>query len=179
MLNTLISSKTRVNLLVRFFLNLAKKSHLRGIASDFNESTNSIRIELNNLTKAGYLIKKKENNKINYLANKNHPLFEIIVDLVKKHTGIDHILDKILSNISNINGIYLIDDYAKGIDSGNIKIYIDGIINDSNYFNLIIGSFLILRLPWNQYYQYQIGQYNLEWSLPLQMCSFSLTLRPI
>tara|TARA_Y100001958_G_C21245351_1_gene574999 strand:- start:5019 stop:5516 length:498 start_codon:yes stop_codon:yes gene_type:complete len=138
MLNTLISSKTRVNLLVRFFLNLAKKSHLRGIASDFNESTNSIRIELNNLTKAGYLIKKKENNKINYLANKNHPLFEIIVDLVKKHTGIDHILDKILSNISNINGIYLIDDYAKGIDSGNIKIYIDGIINDSNYFNLII-----------------------------------------
>ncbi len=43
----------------------------------------------------------------------------------------------------------------------------------NNYFNLIIGSFLILRLPWNQYYQYQIGQYNLEWSLPLQMCSFS------
>jgi len=43
----------------------------------------------------------------------------------------------------------------------------------NNYFNFIIGSFLILRLPWNQYYQYQIGQYNLEWSLPLQMCSFS------
>ena len=43
----------------------------------------------------------------------------------------------------------------------------------NNYFNLIIGSCLILRLPWNQYYQYQIGQYNLEWSLPLQMCSFS------
>ena len=60
MLNALISSKTRLNLLLRFFLNLAKKSHLRGIASDLNESTNSIRIELNNLTNAGYLIKKKE-----------------------------------------------------------------------------------------------------------------------
>ena len=52
MLNTLISSKTRLNLLIRFFLNLAKKSHLRGIANDLNESTNSIRLELNNLTNA-------------------------------------------------------------------------------------------------------------------------------
>ena len=72
MLDTLISSKTRLNLLIRFFLNLARKSHLRGLAKDFNDSTNSIRIELNNLTKAGYLIKKKEKNKVNYLANKNH-----------------------------------------------------------------------------------------------------------
>ena len=49
MLETLISSKTRLNLLIRFFLNLANKSHLRGIADDLNESTNSIRLELNNL----------------------------------------------------------------------------------------------------------------------------------
>jgi len=69
MLETLISSKTRINLLIRFFLNLARKSHLRGIANDFKESTNSIRLELNSLTKAGYLLKKKENNKVNYLAN--------------------------------------------------------------------------------------------------------------
>ena len=59
MLNSLISSKTRLKLLIRFFLNLAKSSHLRRLASDFNESTNSIRLELNNLSGAGYLIKKK------------------------------------------------------------------------------------------------------------------------
>ena len=50
MLNALISSKTRLNLLLRFFLNLAKKSHLRGIASDLNESTNSIRLDYLTLT---------------------------------------------------------------------------------------------------------------------------------
>ena len=138
MLNTLISSKTRINLLIRFFLNLAKKSHLRGIASDFNESTNSIRLELNNLTKAGYLIKKKENNKVNYLANKNHPLFELLVGLVRKHTGIEQIVGNIVSSIVNLKSIYIVGDYAKGIDSGIIKIYIDVKIEDKKFIERVI-----------------------------------------
>ena len=140
MLGTLISSKTRINLLIRFFLNLAKKSHLRGIASDFNDSTNSIRLELNNLTKAGYLIKKKENNKVNYLANQNHPLFNILVDLVKKHTGIEEIVRRIVDSIDNLNSIYIIGDYANGIDSGLIKIYVDGLIKDDSYLKSILKS---------------------------------------
>ena len=140
MLSTLISSKTRINLLIRFFLNLAKKSHLRGIASDFKDSTNSVRLELNNLTKAGYLIKKKENNKVNYLANQKHPLFNILVDLVKKHTGIEEIVQKIVASFDNLNSIYLIGDYAKGIDSGIIQIFIDGDINDPNYMKNILKA---------------------------------------
>ena len=140
MLDTLISSKTRLNLLIRFFLNLAKKSHLRGIANDLNDSTNSIRIELNNLTKAGYLIKKREKNKINYLANQKHPLFNVLVDLIKKHTGIEVIVQKIVASFDNLNSIYLIGDYAKGIDSGIIQIFIDGDINDPNYMKNILKT---------------------------------------
>ena len=140
MLYSLISSKTRINLLIRFYLNLARKSHLRGIASDFKDSTNSIRLELNNLTKAGYLIKKKENNKVNYLANQEHPLFHILVDLVKKHTGIEEIVKKIVASIDNLNSIYLIGDYAKGIDSGIIQIFIDGDINDRLFIQNILKS---------------------------------------
>tara|TARA_Y100001958_G_scaffold159984_1_gene164880 strand:+ start:96 stop:602 length:507 start_codon:yes stop_codon:yes gene_type:complete len=140
MLNTLISSKTRLNLLIRFFLNLAKKSHLRGIASDFNESTNSIRVELNNLTNAGYLIKKKENNKVNYLANKNHPLFDVLVKLVRKHTGIEEIINGIVDYIDNIESIYIIGDYAKGIDSGILKVFIKGEIKNRISFKKILIS---------------------------------------
>ncbi len=138
MLDTLIPSKTRLKLLVRFFLNLAKKNHLRGLANDFNESTNSIRIELNNLSKAGYLIKKKENNKINYLANKDHPLYEILIELVKKHTGVDQIVHNIIKSIDSLDAIYLVGSYAKGIDSGLIKIFIDGEIIDKKYIKKII-----------------------------------------
>ena len=140
MLDTLISSKTRLNLLIRFFLNLAKKSHLRGIANDFNDSTNSIRLELNNLTEAGYLIKKKEKNKVNYLANNKHPLFNTLVDLVKKHTGVDDIIKNIIKSVYDLKKVYLIGDYANGVDSGKIKIYIEGDITDVNYINEVIAK---------------------------------------
>lgn len=138
MLDTLISSKTRLNLLVRFFLNLAKKSHLRGLASDFNDSTNSIRLELNNLTEAGYLIKKKEKNKVNYLANNKHPLFKTLVDLVRRHTGVEDIINNIISSVKHLNKVYLVGDYANGIDSGIIKILIEGDILDRDYINEVI-----------------------------------------
>ena len=138
MLDTLISSKTRLNLLVRFFLNLAKKSHLRGLANDFNDSTNSIRLELNNLTEAGYLIKKKEKNKVNYLANDKHPLFKTLVDLVRRHTGVEDIINNIISSVKHLNKVYLVGDYANGIDSGIIKILIEGDILDRDYINEVI-----------------------------------------
>ena len=140
MLDSLISSKTRLKLLIRFFLNLAKSSHLRRLASDFNESTNSIRLELNNLSGAGYLIKKKVGNKVKYLANTDHPLFSIIVKLVRKHTGIENIISNILSSIDNIKAIYLVGDYAKGIDSGVIKIYVEGIFKDKRYISEILNK---------------------------------------
>ena len=140
MLDSLISSKTRLKLLIRFFLNLAKSSHLRRLASDFNESTNSIRLELNNLSGAGYLIKKRVGNKVKYLANSKHPLFNIIIKLVRKHTGIENIISNILASIDNIKAIYLVGDYAKGIDSGIIKIYVEGIFKDKQYISEVLNK---------------------------------------
>lgn len=79
MLESLITSKTRLRLLVKFFVNSKTQSHLRGLADEFGESTNAIRKELNNLTKAGFLLKETDKNKIAYKANVKHPFF--------KHSG--------------------------------------------------------------------------------------------
>jgi hypothetical protein len=48
MLEALISSKTRIKLLLRLFLNPESSAHLRGLAEEFKESTNS---ELSDLHK--------------------------------------------------------------------------------------------------------------------------------
>lgn len=72
MLDSLITSRTRLRLLVKFFINAANKGHLRGLADEFQESTNAIRKELNNLTEAGYLEKEAVSNKITYSANRRH-----------------------------------------------------------------------------------------------------------
>ena len=50
MLDSLITSKTRLRMLIKFFINTANKGYLNGLANEFNESTNSIRKELNNLS---------------------------------------------------------------------------------------------------------------------------------
>ena len=69
MLDSLITSKTRLRLLIKFFLNIANKGYLNRLANEFGESTNSVRKELNNLSSAGYLEKHNENNKVIYKAN--------------------------------------------------------------------------------------------------------------
>ena len=55
MIETLISSKTRVKLLFKFFLNKETTAYLRGLENEMGESTNAIRIELNKFEKAGLL----------------------------------------------------------------------------------------------------------------------------
>ena len=55
MLNTLITSKTRINLLLKFFLNPGTKAYLRELAAEFGESTNAIRVELKRLSNAKLL----------------------------------------------------------------------------------------------------------------------------
>tara|TARA_B100000579_G_scaffold360954_1_gene318449 strand:+ start:250 stop:756 length:507 start_codon:yes stop_codon:yes gene_type:complete len=126
MLETIITSKTRLNLLIKFFVNIANKGYLNSLANEFGESTNSVRKELNNLTGAGYLVKKINNNKVIYSANKNHPLFNVLQSIVRKHLGIEDIVNRILNNIGKIKKIILLGDYAKGIDSGTIEVLIVG-----------------------------------------------------
>ena len=126
MLDSLITSKTRIRLLIKFFLNIANKGYLNGLANEFGESTNSIRKELNNLSSAGYLEKHNENNRVIYRANASHPLFKIIQKIVKKHLGIEEILETVYNRIGEVKKIMILGDYAEGIDSGHIEILIVG-----------------------------------------------------
>ena len=126
MLDSLITSRTRLRLLIKFFLNIANKGYLNGLANEFGESTNSVRKELNNLSSAGYLEKFSENNKVVYKANASHPLFKIIQRIVKKHLGIEEILETVLKRIGEVKKIMILGDYAEGIDSGHIEILIVG-----------------------------------------------------
>ena len=126
MLDSLITSKTRLRMLIKFFVSAANNGYLNGLASEFNESTNSIRKELNNLSEAGYLVKSKENNRVIYNANTSHPMFDVLQKIVRQHLGLDKIVETIIERIGDIDQIALTGDYAKGIDSGNIEIIING-----------------------------------------------------
>jgi len=138
MLDLLITSKTRIKLLVKFFITSTNSGHLRGLATEFNESTNAIRKELNHLSDAGYLEKKEVSNKIAYTANEQHPMFTLLQQVVHKYLGLDTIVEQILERMGDVKQIKLIGDYAKGIDSGVIEINITGNTINTEYTKSII-----------------------------------------
>ena len=70
MLDTLITSKTRIKLLLKFFLNSNSSSYLRGLESEFGESSNAIRLELNKFEKAGLLTTTTNGNKKMFKADR-------------------------------------------------------------------------------------------------------------
>ncbi len=137
MLGSLITSKTRLRMLIKFFVSAGNNGYLNGLANEFNESTNSIRKELNNLSSAGYLLKSKENNRIIYNANTSHPMFSVLQKIVRQHLGLEDIVETVIKKIGDVNQIALTGDYAKGIDSGNIEIIINGSDVNFEYLNNI------------------------------------------
>ena len=126
MLEALITSKTRLRILVKFFINSANHGYLRGLSQEMHESTNSIRKELNNLEEAGYLLKVADQNRISYKANSRHPLFKTLKKIIFQHVGFDSIITMVLDRMGAVKKIVVIGDYAKGIDSGSIEVIILG-----------------------------------------------------
>jgi predicted transcriptional regulator len=129
LLSGLISSKTRVKLLMRFFLNPQTRAYLRELAKEFSISTNAVREELNQLTKTNLLKTEKDGRSVFYQANTEHALFPELKSMISKVLGIDQVVDGIVNRLGKLEQAYLIDDYAEGKDSGIIDLVLVGDID--------------------------------------------------
>lgn len=137
MLETLISSKTRINILLKFFLNPECTSYLRQLAGEFNESTNAIRLELNKFEEAGMLDTTQLGNRKMFKVNKDHPLYGEIRNILLKHIGIDQIIENVIEMLGNPKKVYLTGDFAKGMNGDIIDLIIIGEINIGYLVKLI------------------------------------------
>lgn len=137
MLGTLITSKTRIKLLLKFFLNPTSVAYLRSLENEFGESTNAIRMELNRFEDAGMLKSFSQGNKKMFTADDSHPLFKDIRSIVLKYVGIDKILETIVHRLGDLKKVYLSGDYANGIDSGVIDLILVGDIDKPYLVNLV------------------------------------------
>ncbi len=140
MLNSIITSKTRIKLLLKFFLNSNTKSYLRNLEQEFGESTNAIRVELNRLEDAGLLQSEIEGNKKYFKANTSHPLFFDINSILKKIVGIDKLIERVLNEIGDLEQAYITGDFAKGTDSPIIDLVLIGEDLDTNFIKGLISK---------------------------------------
>lgn len=138
MLESLITSKTRVKLLLKFFLNSQTRSYLRGLETEFGESSNSIRVELNRLEDAGLLSVATQGNKKMFFANTGHPLFKDIHNILKKFIGIDQIIDQITTQIGDLQAAFVTGDFAIGKDSKIIDLALVGYQLDRPFIDTLV-----------------------------------------
>ncbi|HMI79076.1 MAG TPA: hypothetical protein VK484_09780 [Ferruginibacter sp.] len=140
MIETLISSKTRVKLLLKFFLNSSNRAYLRGLEEEFGESTNAIRLELNKLEKAGMVSSDIQGNKRYFTANVKHPLFFDLHSIIKKYVGIDTIIENVISQLGEVVRVYLAGEFAKGLDNNVIDLELVGNVNTNYLADLILKA---------------------------------------
>jgi hypothetical protein len=137
MLESLISSKTRIKILLKFFLNKNLNAHLRSLENEFGESSNAIRIELNRLEESGMLSSYAEGNKKKFCANQQHPLFNDIHGILLKYVGLDKVIEQVTEKLGNPEKVFLTGAFAKGLDNHIIDLIFVGEI-DKLYLSQII-----------------------------------------
>jgi hypothetical protein len=133
LLSTLITSKTRLKLLLKFFLNEQNSAYLRGLEQEFGEGSNAIRIELNKFENAGLLRSYEQGNKRFFTANPKHPLFRDIQSMVRKYFGLDTIIEKVAQKLGNLEMVLLTGKIAQGLDNGIIELVLVGHDLDKQY----------------------------------------------
>jgi len=139
-IDSLITNKTRIKLLLRFFLNNNARGYLRGLESEFGDSTNSIRLELNRFEEAGLLVSSMDKNKKIFRANREHPLFEDIQSIVKKSMGLDQLVENVVHKLGNVTRAYINGRIAMGLDNKEIDVMLVGDEIDRDYLNTLLGK---------------------------------------
>jgi len=137
MLDALITSKTRIKLLLKFFLNSDRRDYLRNLESDLGDNTNAIRVELNKLEAAGLLVSFVKGNKKYFQSNSKHPLFPDIQSILMKITGLDELMKRVLTNVGDLEKVYLTGALAEGNESEIIDLILVGKVNREYFSDLI------------------------------------------
>jgi hypothetical protein len=140
MLDTLITNKTRIKLLLRFFLNSDSSSYLRNLESEFEESTNAIRIELNRFEEAGLLTTSMKGNRKIFQANQKHPLYNDLHNILLKYVGLDQVVGKIVQRLGNVKKAYVTGDISFGKDTKIIDLVLIGDNINQAYLNKLIDK---------------------------------------
>lgn len=133
----IITSKMRVQILMRLFLNPENRAYLREMATEFDASPGQLREELGHLAGADIVKSERVGRQVYYRANDKHSLYPELNSMVRKAIGMDRIVDSIVNRLGNLEAAYIIDDYALGRDTGLIDLVLLGDIDHDNLHDLV------------------------------------------
>ena len=98
-----------------------------------DENTNSIRVELNRLEEAGILSSELEGRRKLYRVNAQHPLTENLTNIVRKVTGVDALIDRVVGRLPSLEQVWICGQLAQGVQSDHIDCMLVGEELDEAY----------------------------------------------
>ncbi|MEK7078698.1 MAG: hypothetical protein AAB929_01385 [Patescibacteria group bacterium] len=124
MLQYIITSKTRREILELFFHHYGETYYLRKIVREIDEEVNAVKRELDILEKARVLHKEKRLNKVFYSLNKGVLLYDEFLRIFTKTNSLSTLIYKNLSKLGKIKFIAISTKYAKKIPIKEGEIYL-------------------------------------------------------
>ena len=121
MLQKLLGSQARAEILKNLFTPEQKCIHLRELSRLSNLSAPVLQRELHQLALMGLVIAEKDGNRVNFSANRNNPIYQPLCELVAKTDGIEGILRKAFADIS-ADYVFIFGSVAKKTAKANSDI---------------------------------------------------------
>ncbi|HUV42649.1 MAG TPA: hypothetical protein VMY36_01950 [Patescibacteria group bacterium] len=131
MLKDLMVSKVRVKLLQTFLYQPDEIFYVRQLVRKINEEINAVRRELARMEKAGMAKKESRGNRLYYFFNREYPLYEELLTMVNKTTGLGKEIIKNKSKLGRIKLVMFSGRFARRlpIEEGGVDLLIVGEID--------------------------------------------------
>lgn len=129
-----------MQLLTKLFLNPSNQVYLRGLQRDLGVSSNTVRLELNKLSKMQLIAERADDSNAKtkrYTVNTQHPMFKSLRGVILQYVGIDQIIENVLEKLGNLDAVYLTGDLAMGKNNPFIDLVIVGNVDKDYLYRLI------------------------------------------
>ena len=115
MLKDLFISKTRVKLLEIFLSDPTQMYHVRDLVRRAGEEINAVRRELARMDQLGLVKKEPRGNRLYYWFRHDYPLYNDLLSLVAKTTGLGAAIIKSKSKLGNVQVVMLSGKFVRRI----------------------------------------------------------------
>lgn len=139
MLNSLISSKTKRQILKQFLSNPEEKYYLRQLSVILKISVGTLHRELNRLEKSGILVSEPLGNLRFFSANKSFPVFQELKQIIFKTEGIKGTLEQVLKEVKGIKAALIYGSFARQEEKAHsdIDVFLLGDISEDKLITKI------------------------------------------
>lgn len=131
MLNKILVSEVRVNILKLLLMNPRRPFHIRAIVRQVGAEINAVRRELDNLYEINLVTRRQSSNKIFYQIETSHPFYSDLLSLVAKEEGIGAAIVNRKNYIGKIDYAVLSLAFLRGRKSTalDVDLFIVGDVN--------------------------------------------------